>query len=308
MRILGYIGTYNEGIEKPLRALLAQTRPLHEILVVDNASTEEVVRGPLPENVTVVRNSLNLGPSGAIRRGFQYAIERGHDWMWIFDADSAPRSDALQTLVELYESLDPSVRQEAGILSCSHLLLPSERILKGRRFASGGPRPAKARAGEVSYECDAVIWSGSLYRLEAVREIGMPRCGTSAYWEDLGHDYGDLEYSNRVRRSGRRIFVHQKSLVEQAVGDSREIRLLGMSVLSTNHPASRRYLYFRNLVYFWLHIFPEKDWPSLLFWFCYRLLATQAKILIAEKDRASKWRACFRGARDGLLKRMDGHY
>lgn len=308
MRILGYIGSYNEVVEKPLRALLAQTRPLDEILVVDNGSTEEVSCGPLPENVAVVRNSLNLGPSGAIRRGFQYGLDRGHDWMWIFDADSAPRPDALQKLVELYESLEHSVRREAGILSCSHILLPSECILKGRRFASGGPRPAKVPHDEVSYECDAVIWSGSLYRLQIVQEIGMPRCGVSAYWEDLGHDYGDLEYSNRLRRSGRRIFVHQKSLVEQAVGESKEIRFLGMSVLSTNHPASRRYLYFRNLVFFWLHIFPEKNWPSLLLWFCYRLLATQVKILIAEQDRASKCGACFRGARDGLLKRMNGRY
>lgn len=308
MRILGYIGTYNEGVERSLQALRAQTRPLDQILIVDNASTRDAPEGPFPAGVTRVRNARNLGPSGAITRGFEFALEGGFDWMWIFDADSAPRPDALEHLVHLYASRSAGERERVGLLGPRHALLPSERLLDGRRFTSGGPRLVRIDPERDHYECDAVIWSGSLYRMSAVREIGMPRHGRVGFWEDLGHDYGDFEFSHRLRRAGWRILVHRGAIIDQQVGESREIRVLGQPVFTTNHPAGRRYLYFRNLVYYWSYLHPTRSWLGLGVWFSYRLGVTIVKIAIAESDRRMKIAACLRGSWDGLRRRMSGRW
>ena len=308
MRILGYIGTYNEAIDLPLGALQRQTCPLDEILVVDNASSRGSPRGPLPAQVTLIRNRENLGPSGAIETGLQYAMEHNYDWIWIFDADSAPHDDALEKLVSLYGSLEPNAQRQIGILGCSKILVPSGQVFLGRLLTPGGPRKPKIVPGRPYCECDVTIWSGSLFKIDAVREVGMPRHGRNGYWEDLGHDYGDVEFSHRIRRAGYRVLIHRESLVDQLVGESKEMEILGLKLLSTNHPPGRRYLYFRNLLYFWLYLYPRRRPIRFTLWFSYRFSVTLLKILIMEDDQTSKMAASFRGVWHGIRKKMDQVY
>ena len=85
-------------------------------------------------------------------------------------------------------------------------------------------------------------------------------------------------------------------------------RILGCDLYSTNHPAFRRYLYFRNLVFFWLRLYHRRNWPMLLVWFFYRLAMILAGILFLEEGRGPKIRACLIGIRDGLLGRLDGSF
>jgi rhamnopyranosyl-N-acetylglucosaminyl-diphospho-decaprenol beta-1,3/1,4-galactofuranosyltransferase len=90
MRVLAHIHTYNEArfIEQALAALQQQTRQLDAIVIVDNASTDGTVDKAFPENVTVIRNSTDLGTSGATNVGLADALEKGFDWTWVLDADS----------------------------------------------------------------------------------------------------------------------------------------------------------------------------------------------------------------------------
>ena len=94
---------YNEGqvLPRQIEALLRQTRPLQEIIVVDNASTDgtsALLANRYPQ-VKVLRMPDNLGAGGAVAAGMAYAaLEKRHDWVWTFDADSAPNKDALQAL------------------------------------------------------------------------------------------------------------------------------------------------------------------------------------------------------------------
>ena len=299
MRVLGYIGTFNESVDRSVAALLAQTRPLDGIVVVDNASTTDPPKG-LPPGVTLLRNDENLGPSGAITRGMREAIAQGYDWIWVFDADSEPESDALERLLEVYAQLAPGTREEVGVLCCSHVLLPSRHLFLGRMLTPGGPRRPRLDADRDWHECDSSLWSGSLFRLDAVRQVGMPRCGSAGYWDDFGHDYGDMEYSLRLRTAGRRRFVSQRSKLVHHVGDSKELRVLGVSALTTNHPAERRFLFFRNMTFFWLYLYPRHNWPLLLAWFAFRFGATVLKIVMEEPDKRARVAACFVGTWRGL--------
>jgi hypothetical protein len=78
--------------------------------------------------------------------------------------------------------------------------------------------------------------------------------------------------------------------------------------LTTNHQPDRRYLYFRNLAYFWFHLYPKKNLVGLSTWFVYRLAATVSSIFLFEDNSVAKIRACFRGSWDGLRKNIDRNY
>jgi hypothetical protein len=83
---------------------------------------------------------------------------------------------------------------------------------------------------------------------------------------------------------------------------------LGWNFYSTNHSAFRRYLYFRNLVFFWLRLYHRRNWPMLLVWFGYRLSTILAGIVFLERERSQKIKACLCGICDGLRGRMDGSF
>ena len=152
MRILGHIHTFNDEnvIEQCLGAMLAQTRPPDAILIVDNGSTDATLERDFPPTVTVIRNGRNLGTSGAVHIGLKYAMENGFDWACILDADCAPRPDALEKLVGLWESLPPDVQAKTWRLSSLPMELPEKAVSTPfsvrLAFYEGNEKP-KARHG-----------------------------------------------------------------------------------------------------------------------------------------------------------------
>jgi GT2 family glycosyltransferase len=306
LRILVQIHTWNGAhvIGSLLEKVLQQSFPVSEILIVDNASTDGTAELDYPDIVTLVRHQRNLGTSGSVKTGIEYAIGKGYEWLWVLDADSMPRRDALELLVRMIEGAEVG-DGEIGVACSAHDLVSLGKTLYGRLLTPGGPRVPQVREDLDYVECDSVIWSGALFNLAVVPKIGLPRAGTRGCWEDLSLDYGDIEYSYRINRAGYKIFVHRHSLIDHPIGKGRHGRFLGLHFYSSNHPAFRRYLYFRNLVYFWLRIYHRRHWPSLLVWFLYRLCATMTGILVVEDRPGCKLEACFAGIRDGLFGRLD---
>jgi glycosyltransferase involved in cell wall biosynthesis len=81
MRILVHVHTWNDAdvIGIALDAILQQTLAVEEILIVDNGSTDGTAELVYPNIVTVVRHRLNLGTSGAVKTGLEYARAREYD-------------------------------------------------------------------------------------------------------------------------------------------------------------------------------------------------------------------------------------
>ena len=305
MRILTYIHTFNDAevIDRALQAILGQTYTVPEILLVDNGSTDRTLDRSFPEQVTIIRHRTNLGTSGAVATGLQYALAKQYDWIWVLDADSQPRQDALEKLVDLYTSSDPETKSTIGVLSCSQLLAPSPTLYRGRRLTPGGMRRPKIDGSQQYCECDSTIWSGSLFNLQAVRAVGLPRYGVD-YWEDLSLDYGDVEYIYRIKRAGYYVFVHLWSIIDHPVGTAVQASLCGLQCVSTNHSPGRRYLFCRNMVYFWLYIHSDRQLVSVCLYMAARLLINMLKISIMEDTPLKKIEACLCGVWDGLRKRI----
>lgn len=307
MRVLGHIHTLNNEavIERSLAALLAQTHPLDRVVIVDNGSTDATLARAFPPEVEVLRLGENLGTSGAVRAGMEYALREGFDWIWTFDADSAPRPDALARLLYLYASLPSPVQERTACLACLPLDASDGRPHHGWLIGPGTLRRAGPTADQPWYPYHAGIWSGSLFRVEALRRIGLP-CA------DYVNDYGELEYGYRVARAGFQAFVHTQSLMDHDIGGatnalaSRRIGPLRLPVVDVR--PMRAYYSVRNSLYFWLY---EYRGPGRLRARALRLYKAAKLLANAVLLPRQRWRtlcACARGYRDGVAGRIEARY
>lgn len=104
--IAAVVVTYNrkELLRQNLNSLLAQTRPVDEIIVMNNASTdgtaEMLAREFKYPQITVVTMPENIGAAGGFHEGMKLAYEKRYDWIWVMDDDAFPYKDALERLTE----------------------------------------------------------------------------------------------------------------------------------------------------------------------------------------------------------------
>jgi rhamnosyltransferase len=308
VKILGHIHTFNDEdvIDQSLGALLDQTYPLDEVLIVDNASTDSTLERSFPNNVTVIRHPENRGTSGAVVTGFQYAIDKGYDWIWVFDADSAPRQDALEKLIRLYQRFAPEDQRQTRLLAS---LPVGPGHLGAGFFDRGVIRAVEARPGHDYFVFDVGIWSGCLFNVQAVKRIGLPN-------PDYVLDFGEMEYGYQGKQHGLQAFMHQSSIMDhnmrgQASMDFDTHHLGPFSFTTFKFPPIRCYYGVRNWVYFWLYEYRERNhFGAFGPW---RMLIPHCRMLIGNfllspiKRRTELW-ACLRGMWDGLLKNMHHRY
>ena len=197
MKVLGHIHTFNEAavIDRSVRALLDQTYPVDEILLVDNASNDDTLKRPFPDQVKVIRYRENLLTSAPIITAMQYAKTYGYDWVSLPDGDSAPRPDALAKLMGLYSSFDAELQESVWLLAALPVDLTTQRPDHGFMVTRKGLKHVLPDPDQDAYECDATIWSGSVYKLTAVEKVGLPRA-------DYAMDIAEIEYGYRGRRFG----------------------------------------------------------------------------------------------------------
>jgi GT2 family glycosyltransferase len=84
-----------------LESLLAQTRPIDHILIINNASsdgTEALLAEEFPQ-LEVVHMGANTGGAGGFHEGMKRSLEAGYDWVWVMDDDIRMRPDALEVML-----------------------------------------------------------------------------------------------------------------------------------------------------------------------------------------------------------------
>lgn len=306
MKILGQICTMNTEhvIDRSLAALLEQTRPLDEILIVDNGSTDGTLDRDFPDNVTVIRHKKNMGTTGGVRTALEYGIEKGYDWVWIFDSDSRPEPGALKKLLELYEGFPAEVQGQIRLLACQPMDATSGVYEPGIVFTPQGWKPVEPNPDAEYYECDSTIWSGSLFSCEAVRKIGLPP-------DEYFLDWGDHAYGYRGKQLKYRAFIHRRCIMEHNIDavdgteDSwlRVVRLGPLSFRFRQMPPIRLYYMYRNSTYFFLHDYRGGDVIRFLrnsTWMSRHLVK-----LALTGQFSPEITNCLRGLWDGINKNMD---
>jgi rhamnopyranosyl-N-acetylglucosaminyl-diphospho-decaprenol beta-1,3/1,4-galactofuranosyltransferase len=195
-KVIAVVVTYNrrELLLECLAAIAAQTRPVNEIVLVDNASsdgTAAAVRERHPE-VSLFELPTNLGGAGGFAFGIAAARPRA-DQIWLMDDDAAPRPDALEQLMaarERYSGSPPAV-VASRVLSADEHPIPMNTP-RPRPYASAAERAAAAAAGCVpirSASFVSVLIDGLAARLNDLPVADY------FIWND------DFEYTTRLLRS-----------------------------------------------------------------------------------------------------------
>lgn len=105
-KVAAVVVTYNrvDKLGRVLDSILAQSRAVDLVIVVDNASTDSTptlladYQGD--PRVEIVRLGTNTGGAGGFAAGMERAYERGADWVWIMDDDCYTDEAALEKLLD----------------------------------------------------------------------------------------------------------------------------------------------------------------------------------------------------------------
>ena len=284
---------YNGACALPqhIDALLEQRRPLEEIIVVDNASTDEtcaLLAARYPQ-VTVLRMSENLGGGGGLAAGLTYAAhQKRHDWIWMFDQDSVPARDALQIMIEEAE-VWPETSVQIGIMAALPVNQKMETCSVPWFWRNGFAKPSAELLCQPVMFPDLVITSGSIVRREVVERIGLPR-------SDFFMDFVDYEYCLRARSHGYKIAVITGAKLRHEIGKARKVRLLGRSRVWSEHSPFREYYMSRNLVYSIWWLYPDSRTKRYVL---RHLLRHAAGVLLFGSDKLACLKRMAQGVWDG---------
>jgi rhamnopyranosyl-N-acetylglucosaminyl-diphospho-decaprenol beta-1,3/1,4-galactofuranosyltransferase len=220
-RIAAVVVTYNnnEMLGRLMEDLMAQTRKLDEIIVVDNGETseaEKIVKGKFGQ-AKYIKMSDNTGSAGGYHEGIKVACEH-NDAVWLFDDDVSVNSDALEQLLVWLERLE-----EASKVGAVRSWSAQESPFTGVR------------------RMDCFSWRGTFIKKEAIEKIGLPNVDYFLYGDDF-------EYSIRLQKSGYSIFwVYSSRVIEQRHFDKKRVSFLGMEI-SAYKDSAKLYYAFRNNV------------------------------------------------------------
>jgi GT2 family glycosyltransferase len=305
VRVLAYVHTFNDAevIDTAIAALCAQTYPIPEVLLIDNASTDGTLDRTFPGKATIIKNDRNVGTSGAVAAGMEYALAHDYDWIYILDADSSPERRAVENLVRCYMNLSPELQASTWWLSSLLKDANTGFLHHGCVFTPRGVRMLDPPPQPSLYRCDFNIWSGSFYRLDAVREVGLPD-------PNYFLDWGDMIYGYEGMARGYTGFVDQSSAVLHHMHPFEGLDLrfgARAGKLYCTQPI-RSYYFWRNSIYFWIYRYRRASslMPIMTHYlhFCWWLI----RVVLLVRAPGSMLRACFRGMWDGINGRLENRY
>jgi rhamnopyranosyl-N-acetylglucosaminyl-diphospho-decaprenol beta-1,3/1,4-galactofuranosyltransferase len=159
-------------LERALKVLATQTRPVDALVVVDNGpdqpADEVVATCGIP--ATYLPSQANLGGAGGFALGMLTALAQGADWIWCADDDGQPADEhVLATLLDVARSrglgeVSPVV---ADIADPGRFAFPVRSGLRWKR----GPEGLKERDFLPSY---ASLFNGALFAAATLETVGVP--------------------------------------------------------------------------------------------------------------------------------------
>ena len=235
--VVAVIVAYNrrELLLEALAALQAQTAPLHAVVLIDNHSDDdsaEVARAFWPA-LDVVRLSRNTGGAGGFATGLAVALSRYRpDWVWLMDDDTIPTDTALERLLEAVER--PGVVLAGSRVVWTDGVDHPMNTPRRKPFARRAEVDAAAERGVTAVRSSSFV--SMLVSAEQVRAAGLP-IADYFIWND------DFEFSTRILRSGRGLYVPRSVVVHKTAA----------RVDTDADPGARFYYEVRNKI--WLMVF-----------------------------------------------------
>jgi GT2 family glycosyltransferase len=171
-------------------------------------------------------------------------------------------------------------------------------------FTEHGVAPNEPALDARYYPCHFTVWSGCLYRLAAVRQIGLPN-------PDYVLDWGEGEYGYRVMKAGFKGFVYRSAILHHNIRGYKSvapvtIRRGAETVTVYEFPAIRCYYSCRNMLYFVLYDSRGRRRQFL------RSVYGPAKLtlglMLHPRNHGKHIRACLRGVWHGITGNIAARY
>ncbi len=204
-RIVAVVPAYNEsgaigGIVDEIRSF----DPALDVVVVDDASTDETAAIAAAHGAAVLRLPFNVGIGGAVQTGFRYALEQEYETAVRLDGDGQhdPR--------ELPKLLAPLERGDANLVIGSRFVDPG-----------GSYRPPFARRLGIRVFARLVSLLGGQRVTDTTSGfMALDRVGITLFAEEFPHDYPEVEATLVALRSGLRLAQVQVEMRERETGSS----------------------------------------------------------------------------------------
>ncbi|ACN16067.1 putative glycosyl transferase (group 2 family protein) [Desulforapulum autotrophicum HRM2] len=211
MKIICVIVTYNRLLllKTAIQAVLNQTRPVDEIIVVDNLSkdgTRAYLKNLENDRIRPRLLDENSGGAGGFYHGIKQAFEEGADWIWIMDDDSLPKDDALERLITC--PVFKAKEQEIGFLA--------SRVnwTDGNKCIMNSPLPNQVywdwylTDHNGCFQIDRCSFVSMLINRKAIQRLGYP-VKEFFIWLD------DWEYSGRITAHFPGFYIPDSQVIHQ---------------------------------------------------------------------------------------------
>jgi GT2 family glycosyltransferase len=218
--VAAVIVTYNRAdkLGTVLDHVLAQERAPQQVIVVDNASTDdtEKVLAAYADRptVSIERLTENTGGAGGFSRGMSLAYERGADFVWIMDDDCYADPTALGELLDGHAAAEKSMGMRLPY-ACSVV-----RWTDGDLCEMNNPEPTwdwgkLLVRGESSVLVNSCSFVSVLFPRWVLGEFGLPLAEYFIWFDDQ-------EYTRRITKAGPGIQV-LRSTVTHDLGVNRGV-------------------------------------------------------------------------------------
>jgi glycosyltransferase involved in cell wall biosynthesis len=197
-------------VEQTVRSILAQTFADWEFIIVDNGSTDDsadaIDRISRTEpRITLLRNTTDLGHSGALNVGLQRCCGT---WIARIDADDVALPDRLERQIEFLRN-NPDVK----VTSCLAFYINADGTRVGKSFHDLTTREAFARYMRQNLAI-GILHPGAMIDRVELNDVG-------GYRQEYG-PANDIDLWARLCERGALILVQEEYLMEYRVHQGSE--------------------------------------------------------------------------------------
>jgi len=287
--------TYNgcQYIKNCLNSVFEQSYPYLEILILDNASTDDTVnylrkkfRSEPPKNLRIIFNQQNIGFAAGHNQGIR---ESRGEFILCLNQDVVLDKDFIKKAVEIFKKNDKVAAVQGKLVrpSMSNIIdNVGLVILKNRRIIARGQGQIDQGQFEKVEEIFGADGAAPVYRRKALEDINFGEY----FDEDFFCYKEDVDLAWRLRLYGWKVVYQPKSIAwhDRTAGDSAATNYFGIIRERLKISKFAKELAFKNQRL--MQIKNEQIWLLLkhLPWFLPKEIASWLYVLLFERYT---WRA-----------------